>query len=88
MRTVKIFKYEKRELKDAAHPFGETYHEKVEQGTGLFHGWGSNYEEFENGHGNFSAAIVEMPDGSVQQPPADMVQFLSSPNVAGETPRP
>ena len=29
---------------------------------GKFHQWGSNYEEFENGAGNYSVAIVELPD--------------------------
>ena len=38
---------------------------------GKFHQWGSNYEEFENGAGNYSVAIVELPDGTVVMPVAD-----------------
>lgn len=32
---------------------------------GKFHGWGSGYEEFESGPGNYTVAIVEFPDGKV-----------------------
>ena len=34
---------------------------------GLFHQWGSKYEEFENGPGNYTVAIVEFPDGTVEE---------------------
>lgn len=30
---------------------------------GLFHQWGNAYEEFEDGPGNYTVAIVELPDG-------------------------
>ena len=43
--------------------------------NGVFHQWGSNYEEFENGAGNYSVAIVELPDGKVVMPNADDIQF-------------
>lgn len=43
---------------------------------GYFHGWGSNYEEFENGAGNYSVAIVELPDGKVIMPVAEDITFL------------
>lgn len=46
-----------------------------EAGTGIFHAWGVDYEEFEAGPGNYSTAIVEMPDGSVLNWRADMVRF-------------
>lgn len=43
-------------------------------GEGLFHCWGVNYEEFESGPGNYTVAIVEMPDGTVLTPaPIDIV---------------
>lgn len=48
---------------------------KREAGTGVFHGWGMDYEEFETGPGNFSTAIVEMPDGTVRNWRADMIRF-------------
>ncbi len=43
---------------------------------GQFHQWGSNYEEFENGAGNYSVAIVELPDGKVVMPMANDIQFI------------
>jgi len=43
---------------------------------GQFHQWGSNYEEFENGPGNYSVAIVELPDGTVVMPVPDDICFL------------
>ncbi len=42
---------------------------------GVFHQWGMDYEEFESGPGNFSTAIVELPDGTVENVPAGNVQF-------------
>lgn len=47
---------------------------------GYFHGWGSNYEEYENGAGNYSTAIVELPDGRVIMPVADDICFLDKGN--------
>lgn len=44
-------------------------------GTGVFHAWGVAYEEFEDGPGNYSTAIVEMPDGTVRNWPAEMIRF-------------
>jgi len=46
---------------------------------GYFHGWGCNYEEFETGPGNYSVAIVELPDGEVVMPVADDIWFLDKP---------
>ena len=43
---------------------------------GFFHEWGVNYEEFESGAGNYSVAIVELPDGKIITPLAEDIQFL------------
>ena len=48
---------------------------KVLEGHGIFHQWGVDYEEFENGAGNHSTAIVEMPDGSVKNVPVELIVF-------------
>lgn len=50
---------------------------KVENGKGQasFHGWGVDYEEFDTGPGNFSTAIVEYSDGSIETVPADDIKF-------------
>lgn len=44
---------------------------------GYFHQWGSDYEEFEAAPGNFTTAIVELPDGKVITPMANDIQFLT-----------
>lgn len=48
----------------------------IEFELGYFHQWGCDYEEFENGAGNFSTAIVELPDGRIIMPMANDIQFL------------
>ncbi|SIR83855.1 hypothetical protein SAMN05216509_5315 [Pseudomonas sp. B10] len=45
---------------------------------GKFHGWGVEYEEFESGPGNFSVAIVEMADGTIQTLMPWAIRFLDS----------
>lgn len=45
---------------------------------GKFHGWGVEYVEFENGPGNYSVAIVEMADGTVQALMPWAIRFLDS----------
>ena len=67
--SVKIFKWQKVE--------GTSHFEKVEAGIGDFCEWGCSYEEFETGPGNYSTAIVKMPDGTVETPAADMIQFVN-----------
>ena len=37
----------------------------TEPSEGMFHQWGSEYEEFENGPGNYTVGIVETPDGKI-----------------------
>ena len=49
----------------------------VEKGEAVFHQFGMDYEEFENGPGNFSTAIVEWPDGMVDMVRAERIQFLT-----------
>jgi hypothetical protein len=44
-------------------------------GSGIFRAWGVDYEELQNGVGIYSTAIVEMPDGTVKNWPADMIRF-------------
>ena len=51
--------------------------EKELIGRGVFHRFGVDFEEFELGAGTYSTAIVEMPDGSVQNVPVDMIKFTS-----------
>jgi len=48
----------------------------VKDYTGTFHEWGVKYEEFDNGPGNYTVAIVERDDGVIVTPDADRVKFL------------
>ena len=48
----------------------------VERGIARFHCFGVDYEEFETGPGNYSAAVVEWPDGTVELVPAGLIKFL------------
>lgn len=43
---------------------------------GYFHEWGCNYEEFEIGAGNYSVAIVELPDGKIITPSPNDIEFI------------
>jgi len=54
--------------------FSEDY-----SGKGLFHIWGSSYEEFESGAGNYTIAIVEKSDGTVEQVLPQHIRFLDAP---------
>lgn len=47
----------------------------IEPVAAKFHQFGSAYEEFEAGPGNYTVAIVEMEDGSVQGVPFDHIRF-------------
>ncbi len=60
--TRKVLVYEW--FKPEGAKFNQPYEKKL-IGNGIFHQFGCNYEEFDSGAGNFSTAIVEMPDGNV-----------------------
>lgn len=52
------------------------WHEETFE-LGYFHGFGSNYEDFgDNGVGNYTVAVVELPDGRVVMPVADNITFI------------
>lgn len=67
MRKVVVYEYKRAK--------GQTYYEKVPVGNGLFHQFGVDYEEFETGPGNFTTAVVEMPDGEVKNVPVELIVF-------------
>lgn len=69
MGKRKVVVYEWQKVK------GQHYNEKVSVGHGLFHQFGVEYEEFETGPGNYSTAIIEMPDGSVRNVPVELIVF-------------
>ena len=47
-----------------------------EKGEAIFHCFGVNYVEFDGQPGNFSTAIIEWPDGTVDNIPVEHVRFL------------
>ena len=68
MRQVKVFQW--------VRPEGERSSVKVEKCFATFHQFGSDYEEFESGPGNFTVAIVEYADGQVDSVPVGLIQFV------------
>lgn len=69
LRKVMVYKYQKN-------PKTNIF-EKVESGIGRFHQFGMGIEEDERGFSNYSIAIIEMPDGTVITPRADMIKFIN-----------
>lgn len=67
MRKVKVFGYQ--------HDEKTQKHNRVYARSGLFHGVGVTFQEFEYGVGNYSTAIVEFPDGTIDTPPIEMIEF-------------
>lgn len=67
LRKVVIYKWQRN--KDIPMP------KKVVDGHGLFHQFGTDYEEFETGAGNYPVAIVELLDGNVKVVHAELIQF-------------
>jgi len=55
-----------------------SHFEKLDPVEATFHEFGCDYEEFENGSGNFSTAIVEKDDGTVKNVPVERIRFLKS----------
>lgn len=41
-----------------------------------FHQFGAAYEEFETGPGNYTVAIVELPDGTVENANLQDIRFI------------
>ena len=57
----------------------DTFMTLTEDGEATFHAWGLNYEGFESGPGNFSTAIVERDDGTVENVPVEHIRFIDKP---------
>lgn len=53
-------------------------HTKVEKGSAKFHQWGTNYELVNGTVGQYTTAIIELPDGSVDNIPAENVKFIDA----------
>ncbi len=44
-------------------------------GKGLFHQWASDYDEYETNAGNFTVALIELKDGTVQKVTPENLKF-------------
>lgn len=62
MRAVDVSKYEGGKV--------------VADGRAIFHRWGQCYEEFEAGPGNYTTAIIERQDGTVQEVSPSLIRFI------------
>jgi hypothetical protein len=69
MRNVEVYCWKTETDK------GRSYNKKVFSFNAKFHQFGVGYEEFEGGPGNYSTAIVELEDGSIQNVDVEMVEF-------------
>jgi hypothetical protein len=43
---------------------------------GLFHQWAASYEEFENGAGNYTVALIEIPSGNILEVLPTNIKFI------------
>jgi len=71
MRSVQVFK-----LEHAQDPTGLLIWHKVVNGTAKFHQFGVNFEDCELGVGNFSTAIIERDDGTIENVAVEMIKFI------------
>ena len=54
---------------------GPSLYKRALKGQAIFHQFGVDYEEFETGPGNYSTAIIELPDGTVRNIPVENIAF-------------
>lgn len=74
MRRVRTFKWVERIKEDGG--FEKKYHEKVFDRDGWFHTFGVSYDDTGNGVGNYSTAIIEFDDGTVEDFSVNDIQFF------------
>ena len=58
---------------------------RVPKGEAIFHQFGVNYEEFETGPGNYTSAVIELPDGTIKNVPVEMITFINDLDCEEET---
>ena len=67
LRRIIVYKYVKNE---------DGKYEKVEDGEANFHAFGCSYEGLIDGVGNFSTAIIERKNGTVENVSVEMIKFI------------
>ena len=73
-RMVEVYTY-KRHPKEKGGGFIYP-HEKESDYLGWFHEWGIEHEEYENGPGMYTVAIIEKDDGSIKTVIPDLIRFV------------
>ena len=73
-RQVIVYYMEKRTWEEEGQVRSKWF--KDTKCIGTFHGWGVDYQEFDEGVGNFTVAIVELEDGTVELVLAGMIRFM------------
>ena len=73
MRNVTFNKWIQSKQEDGKRIPG--YWEEGFTNEGIFHQWASAFEEFESGPGNYTVALVETPDGTVQSVLPSNIKF-------------
>lgn len=82
---MKIKKNSTNRIEQSKHRTVEVYRNcfddegKVLINNGVFHQFGLNVIESEEGNTTYSVAIVELPDGTIITPAANMIRFTSPP---------
>ena len=71
MRKVDLFKPVRK---------NNNYLGKKKIGEGKFHQWGTDFEEFDTGPGNYTVAIIELSDGNIETFTPDMIRFKDEKN--------
>lgn len=51
---------------------------KTERGAARFHQWGLSYEYVEGVPAQYTTAIIELPDGSIENVPAENIRFVEN----------
>jgi hypothetical protein len=81
MRKVNFSRYIKPEMVDSGKGYttrkeGTGCYEEGFPNEGVFHQWGSTYEEFDNGPANQTVAIVELANGLIEEVIPSRLKFL------------
>lgn len=53
---------------------------EILKGEAAFHAFGIDHEELDGGPGNYSTAIIELPDGEVRAVRATDIKFIEQPS--------
>ena len=76
-RKCEVFRNVRHEIpKTEAKPWTRSEYRKESIGVGNFVGYGLDCDESEGGIASFTSAIVEMPDGTVENVSTSMINFV------------